>query len=156
MIKIPLIGKGEELDLFAVIDDEDVDLISSYRWFLTYGGGNLVKYATAPIRIEVGKWSKLTMHRLIMNAKKGELVDHINHDGLDNRKENLRICTSSENGRNRRLGKNSRSGFKGVSKKKSGKYEAAIRLGTFILPEDAAKEYDRVAKFVFGEFANLS
>lgn len=55
------------------------------------------------------------MHRPVMNARDHEQVDHINHDGLDNRKENLRIVTNSQNGMNRRLTSANTSGYKGVS-----------------------------------------
>lgn len=155
-VEIPLVGRGNLLGKIALVDESDYDLVKNYRWYLTHCGGGGIDYATTPFKISVGKWSKINMHRLILNAPKGILVDHINHNGLDNRRNNIRLCNASENGRNRRVSKHNSSGFKGVSRKRDGRYEAAIRLGTFENPEDAAKEYDRVATIIFKEFANLN
>ncbi|WP_411800508.1 HNH endonuclease [Cupriavidus respiraculi] len=88
------------------------------------------------------------------------VVDHINHDTLDNRRINLRICTKSQNQWNRRVGANSSTGVKGVSHVKSrGKYRAEIRvfgkrihLGWFDQIDDAAYAYRQAARIHFGEF----
>ena len=116
----------------------------------------------------------IMMHKFIMNAPKGMCVDHINHDGLDNRRENLRICTYSQNSQNKRRRVNSRSGYKGVYQipekyKVRKRFQAYIgdpntpatnkrniRLGTYLTAEEAARVYDKKAKELFGEFAELN
>ena len=111
----------------------------------------------------------IMMHKFIMNAPKGMCVDHINHDGLDNRRENLRICTYSQNSQNKRRRVDSKSGYKGVHqisekyklKKRFMAYlrpkgQKRIRLGHYLTAEEAAKAYDKKAKELFGEFAELN
>lgn len=104
------------------------------------------------------------LHRVIMNAKKGEVVDHINGNKLDNRRKNLRICTNSENVRFQKRHKNNTSGYKGVSWSKGmKKWEARIMVdrksivgGYFSNRLDAAKEYNRLATTFFGEYAMIN
>ena len=104
------------------------------------------------------------LHRVIMNAKEGEVVDHINGNKLDNRRKNLRICTNSENVRFQKRHKNNTSGFKGVSWSKGmKKWEARIMVdrksivgGYFSNRLDAAKEYNRLATKFFGEYAMIN
>lgn len=111
-----------------------------------------------------GKRTTLYLHREIMAAPKGLVVDHRDHDTLNNQKENLRVCTHQENMFNRPLSVRSKTGFKGVtwhtSKKK---YGAAIRarnkkyfLGYFTDKIEAAKAYNEAAKIHHGEFAYLN
>lgn len=97
-----------------------------------------------------------------MQCQKGFQVDHINHDKLDNRKSNLRIVTQQQNLMNRKVFKNNKTGFKGVSVYGE-KYRASIRkngkreyLGFFKNPIDAAKAYDKRAIELFGEYAVLN
>lgn len=104
------------------------------------------------------------MHRLIMGFPEGKYVDHINGNSLDNRKSNLRVCTNSENQRNRYKTIRNTSGYKGVRlNTKRNKYDAEIGhhgkhyyLGTFLNPVDAAKAYDEMARKLHGEFAVLN
>ena len=113
------------------------------------------------------------MHREITNAPKGMQVDHINGNTLDNRKENLRVCTRSQNMMNRGKQNNNKSGYKGVSymKKKDPNYEypkpwraqikcptnqKVIHLGCYKYPEQAARAYDKKAIELFGEYAQLN
>ncbi len=102
------------------------------------------------------------MHRIIMNAPVGKQVDHINHNGLDNRKENLRLATPAQNQANQKLSKANTSGFKGVSfDKKKKKWAAYIgkqsrNLGRFLDIRDAARAYNDAAKLAYGEFAKLN
>jgi hypothetical protein len=106
------------------------------------------------------------MHRRILKLKPGDgkCTDHTNHDGRDNRKINLRICTNNENLRNRPKNCNNTSGFKGVSwHKRDKKWTAQIQvnfrlkfLGYFNDRVEAAKVYNRAAIKYFGEFANLN
>lgn len=104
------------------------------------------------------------MHRLILSLKSGEICDHINGDKLDNRKKNLRVCTSSQNLANRGSQKNSRSGIKGVTfYVRTGKWAANIAfnrkqtfLGYFLSKEEAASAYNQAAIEHHGEFARLN
>jgi len=103
------------------------------------------------------------MHREVLNMANYMYVDHINHNGLDNRKANLRLATKSQNAWNS-SGRRGRSGFKGVSfEKKTGLWRASIAyhgekkyLGNFHDKREAAKAYDRAAKKYHGEFASLN
>ncbi len=104
------------------------------------------------------------MHRLIANAPAHLLVDHIDHDGLNNRKANLRLCSIAQNNQNSRPNRNAASKYKGVSWAQScRKWFARIRpnrktiyLGLFTDEIEAALAYDRKAKELFGEFAYLN
>ena len=75
----------------ALIDTEDIEIVSKYQWKIVGG------YARTKIDDKT-----ISMHRLITKAEEGFVVDHINHNGLDNRKSNLRICTQSNNAMNRK------------------------------------------------------
>lgn len=154
MKKIPL-SRGLE----AIIDDDDYELLSKYSWSV---GGGTRRYPYAITTIQKNK--SLKMHRLIMRAKKNQLIDHINHDTLDNRKENLRICTQSQNQANRKKHKKTSSKFKGVNfYKRVNAWRARIQInkkdiniGWFLLEREAAIAYNEVAKKHFGEFALLN
>lgn len=95
-----------------------------------------------------------------MNTPKGMDTDHINHDRIDNRKSNLRICTASQNGSNRSI-VSSKSGFKGVTfHKHKSKWMSVTRhngkqihIGYYDTPEEAAKAYDKKARKLKGEFS---
>jgi len=104
------------------------------------------------------------LHRLIMNARKGEYVDHIDGDRLNNTLENLRICRKQQNEFNQKIRRDNSTGYKGVSFFKArGKYRAYINkdrkryeLGLFEKKEDAALAYNEKAIELFGEFARLN
>jgi len=132
---------------------EDWDWISGINWHVTNIG-----YAVTNCRVHEPRM--LLLHRIILNAPKDMQVDHINGNRLDNRRENLRLCTHQQNCMNR---KPVTPGYKGVSWAK-GKWRAQIRyqgythyLGNnFDAPEEAAQAYDEKAKELFGEFARLN
>ncbi len=133
MVKIKL-TRG----MTAIVDDEYRHL-SKFKWLAS---GRKFPYA---VRTESGKC--IRMHRLILNAQDGQLVDHINGNTLDNRVKNLRIITRSGNSRNKRPTGSSR--FLGVCKRANGKWFASIKvdkkyvyLGLFENEIDAAKAYD--------------
>lgn len=138
----------------AIIDDDDVKkvLAVNRRWH--YSGG----YARAYVDYGV----TASMHRVVMDAAAELVVDHINRNRLDNRRCNLRVCTERENLCNRpaRL---ARSGFRGVSKTKTGRWIAYIvhdfkniHLGQFETAIEAASAYDAAALKFRGEFARLN
>jgi hypothetical protein len=103
------------------------------------------------------------MHRIIMKAKEGEIVDHINNTRYDNRNCNLRIASAGLNSHNSTKSKNASSKYFGVSLRKNGKWKSAItykgeryHLGYFEDEIDAAKAYNAKAIFYYKENANLN
>lgn len=92
----------------AIIDGDDYEKVKKHKWCADSHNNNLF-YAKTTV-----KGSNLRLHRLIMGAPKGYVIDHINRNGLDNRKSNLRVCSQLENSRNRALDKKNKSGHRGV------------------------------------------
>lgn len=141
-----------------MVDDEDFRELSKYTWDLGRTG-----YVRARPCVE-GVRHHFLLHRIILGAKKCELVDHINGDKLDNRRCNIRLATHEENSRNRKTPITNRSGYKGVAKVKGyEKYKAYVQLGKgqshlgyFDNPHDAARMYNFWALDLFGEFARLN
>ena len=139
----------------VILNDEFKYLLEN-KWCLSAN-----RYAC---RREKNSGKIILMHREIMKAKKGEYVDHINGNGLDNRIENLRICTQQENTRNKKKPIHNTSGYKGVCwDKQMKKWRVQIKhkntnsyIGLFNDLITAAKEYDKKAKEIFGEFAKLN
>jgi hypothetical protein len=98
----------------------------------------------------------ILMHREILEASEGIEVDHINGNGLDNRRENLRLVTLQQNRQNRSRGRNNQTGYKGVTfDKKSGKWAMSFRV-LFDSAEEAAQVYDQLARVVYGEHAKTN
>lgn len=134
---------------FAVVDSSDYQAVSEVRWTVSHG---YARRCTS---------DKTLMHRFILKAPRGMVVDHINHNTLDNRRENLRVCTRGENQRNMMIGKHNKSGFKGVHfDKRTKRWVAQIffnnkikYLGRFNSPQDAAQAYDKSALLIHGDFA---
>jgi hypothetical protein len=157
MKKIKLTKGGDVL-----VDDEDFEELNKYKWYAFRGGKTF--YATRMERLPDKKWKMTRMHREIMGARDGVIIDHINANGLDNRKENLRFCTRKENNRNSSKQKNNKSGFKGVCwYKRCSKWHARIMvdgknidLGLFSDVKEAAKAYNIAAMEHYGEFARLN
>jgi hypothetical protein len=146
--------KIQNSEKFILVDEEDFDYLNQWRWRINTNG-----YAVKGESI-----SRNLMHRILLNDPINLQVDHRNGDKLDNRKENLRICTSSQNKMNVGIKSNNTSTYKGVSFDKfRNKYRACIMvnkktisLGRFDSPIDAAHAYDEAAKKYFGEFAKLN
>lgn len=140
MAEIPL-TKGQ----VAIVDDADFEYLSQWNWQFTHG------YARRRVK-ESGKTRVIYMHRVIARPLEMEEVDHVNMDGLDNRRANLRCCNRSQNNCNRKVRSDSKIGLKGVryqhhprSKKKFG---ASIRingvskyLGAYWTAEEAHAAY---------------
>jgi len=142
----------------TLVDDEDFEYLNQWRWHVSNDN-----YARRTIYNDK-LFKALFMHREIMKVSKGLLVDHINGNSLDNRKLNLRICTNSQNLRNRLKNINNTSGYKGVRLINSTKkWRAQIwlnskyyHLGLFNNIKDAARAYNEAAVKYHGEFANLN
>tara|TARA_R100001530_G_scaffold129889_1_gene100468 strand:+ start:342 stop:833 length:492 start_codon:yes stop_codon:yes gene_type:complete len=137
----------------TIVDLCDYDELSGYKWY------EIERKHTSHVARWDGK-KHIYMHRQIMNPKDDELIDHVNHNGLDNRRSNLRVCTRKENSRNcvSRIGK---SKYKGVSWHKASKlWHARImvdrkskNLGYFKNEEDAGRAYNNAVVKFFGQFA---
>lgn len=141
----------------AIVDDEDFNRFGHFKWhYLSVG------YAAR--RQLNSSRTYVYLHRLIMKPEKGQEIDHINGNTLDNRKSNLRIADRSKNMSNTRIRKTNTSGYKGVSLDKSRNMWAAeitvnykkLHLGRFNEIKEAAKAYNEAAKKYFGEFAYLN
>ncbi len=161
-IRVPLHSRKYP-SLFAHIDEADAELVSQYRWHPHVLQDRQIIYAYASKSVG-GKHKNIKMHRLIMGLDSVHSIDHINTDGLDNRRSNLRFATRGQNGTNRSSVPNSSSRFKGVNWHKGGqKWRATItacgkfrHLGMFDNEEDAARSYDVAALLQWGEFARLN
>jgi hypothetical protein len=143
----------------AKVDAEDYEILNEHKWYAK----RCVNHFYAHRRNEANR--NVAMHRIIMKPPRGYCVDHINGDGLDNRRANLRIVTIAENNYNKRKSKNVRSSqYKGVSiDKRTNRWRAIIyykyrkiSLGSYADEIDAARAYDEAAKELFGEFAKLN
>jgi hypothetical protein len=141
----------------ATVDDADYELLSQWKWQAARRGTTTYAVCDLP-----GK-GKGYMHRIILDAKSGEWIEHRNHNGLDNRRDNLRLCTSSQNHQNQRKTRGT-SRYKGVSWfKRDSRWRATIKqygrqrsLGYYDAEEEAARAYDRAAREMFGEFAHTN
>jgi hypothetical protein len=152
---------------YAKISPQDAPLVLLQKWRATatkrIGNRSVNHYAVA-CYVENGVKYNVKMHRLIMNPPEGMHVDHINGDGLDNRRENLRIVTPQQNCANSRKTIMGQSRFKGVAwcagANKWRAYIAVDRkqqhLGLFADEIAAAEAYDKRAKEVWGEYARLN
>lgn len=150
-------SKGEEI----LCDNADVPFLSGYTWHVDHSSGKA--YARAMTRTD-GIQSHVKMHRLLLSAPEGVLVDHWNGNGLDNRRENLRLATHAQNICNSKRYSHNKSGYKGVyAEPKRGRWSAQIRvdkkliyLGSFENVLDAARAYNEAALLHFGEFARIN
>lgn len=145
----------------ALVDDADFEWLSRWKWFFVpkrarTGGG----YACRSQRIDK-KMRTVLMHRVILEAPSGVKVDHRSGDGLDNRRTNIRLCTSSQNSAN--MDGWSVHGFKGIYQSYGSRFRAEVRvhgvrqyLGCFATAAEAAQAYDAAALHHFGEFARLN
>ena len=142
--------KGEEI----LVDDDVIDFLSTYTWFITNRG-----YAVRAIK-KNGKTDKVFMHRQLLDAQKGQQVDHRDGNRLNNQKGNLRICTSLQNSWNRTCTW-SRTGFKGVvwHARRKKPFQARIKInghqtsiGYYYTAEEAYIAYCTRAREIFGEF----
>ena len=150
VINSPKYGKK-----IVLVDDDDFNFLSKLTWHVAKR-----KY-TFYAETRINK-RNISMHRLLIGFKY-EVIDHIDADGLNNQRYNLRGCSQSQNLANMRLSTHNTSGFKGVCKTKQGRYHVGIYLnnkrkhiGCFTDPIEAAKAYNESAIKYYGEFARLN
>ncbi len=140
------------------VDDGDFEGLNQKRWRVVFSHNR--PYARHSWK-ENGRTKSVYMHREILNLPEGQEADHIDGNGLNNQRSNLRLCTRQQNQCNRKISANNKTGFKGVYCVKQSKgYRATIQvfrksmyLGTFLTAAIAAEAYDRAAIKNFGEFA---
>ena len=151
------------------VDDENYVKLSKYKWFAQQSRDSYYAGRKSP-RDKSGKQTTILMHRIIMECPSNMQIDHINHNTLDNRKQNLRVCSQSQNNMNQILQKNTSSKYKGVCLIKSEYKETVytywqanivinkkqLYLGIFKSEINAAKAYNRKARELFGEYALLN
>lgn len=141
-----------------LIDEQDLPIVEAHSWHFVCIKG-IPQYARTIIN---GK--AITLHRLLTNAPDGMVVDHKDHNTLNNVRSNLRVCSYAENNRNRQKVSESNC-FKGVRKhKRAKKWCCSIKIegvnlyseSIFDTEEEAARMYDKLAKAYFGQFAKLN
>jgi hypothetical protein len=155
--------------LVAIVDDDDFDNLDQYYWFAAKSG--LTHYAVGslsrkPTDLIVSPNRKrrpkgrggldhlVPMHRFVLAAPDDTEVDHINGNGLDNRRSNLRLASRSENMKNRRVFKSNKLGHKGIHfEKATGRYQVIISVSYPTL-EEAVRERDRIFQLVHGSHFN--
>lgn len=148
-----ILGRGH----VVIVDESDWIVVNATKWTYAKSTGVISKINNKTVYL----------HRLLLDAKCGQVVDHINGNHLDNRRLNLRLCTQSQNSKNQRKPKNNTSGYKGVQlDPRTGltkRWRAAIKvnrkridLGRHETAVKAAIVYDRAAIQYFGEYANLN
>lgn len=148
------------------VDDEDYDFLNQFKWQVHKDHNNIC-YAVRSMR-KNDIYTATKMHRLILGLTDPKIHgDHIDHNGLNNQRSNLRIATHGQNAQNRRSSKNSTSKYLGVHwdnhTRSIKKWKSKIRInnrdyfiGRYISESEAALAYNIKAKELFGEFANLN
>ena len=143
---------------FAMVDDDVYDDLNKYKWYAN--SSNKYFRAIRNIRIN-GKYTTVKLHRVIMSAQKGDIIDHIDGDTLNNQRSNLRFCTNSQNQHNSKINSNSTTGYKGTTPHGKG-YKAQIQhngkpvyLGSRSTPEEAYELYKEASKKYHGEFGRV-
>lgn len=145
----------------ALVSDEDFEKVSKFKWGCQTAGRFKDIFYAYRKDYSGEKERTVYMHRFLLDLQPGDGwdADHINGNGLDNQRGNLRKATRSQNARNQRKSRDNTTGFKGVSKARNGTYVAhitikykAVHIGTFKTPEEASLAYEKRAKQVFGDF----
>jgi hypothetical protein len=147
----------------ALVDDEDFEALNQFNWYAAQRDTRWYAMRNGP-KVKRKRLYMVMMHREIVNAPCGVDVDHWNRDGLDNRRKNLRLCSRTENLRNKRRRYDSKSPYKGICYRVPNQsWQVRIRrdreeihIGYFPDPISAAVAYDVAAILLFGEFACLN
>jgi hypothetical protein len=150
---------------FALVDDEDYIFLNQWKWCTQKSGKTY--YAIRGLYVNGKKIATLRMHRVLLSIPSNMEGDHIDHNGLNNQRRNLRICTHAQNMCNQPSNKNSSSKYLGVTLNKQVKSKkkwrsqirfngAILRMGSYSTQEEAAGAYNKKAEELFGEFANLN
>ena len=145
----------------AVIDASDAELVADRNWWVETSGANI--YAKRKFRRDGGMIC-VWMHRVLLGAQGNVYVDHIDGDGLNNRRNNLRLATNAQNQFNQRMRSDNKSGYRGVSFRKSdGTWTAQIKangrrhyLGIYKTPEEAHAAYCKASAELHGEFGRVA
>jgi len=148
----------------ALVDPDDYDRLGRHKWYVCKRSNTCyaIRGQWSP---ELKKRLTISMHREIIDIPEGLYIDHVNHNGLDNRKANLRPATPAQNAQNAKYPKiNTSSKYRGVwYNKKKKRWRAVIGInntrkviGNFREEIDAARAYDEAAKKHYGEFAVLN
>jgi len=161
-LNIPL-GSRRFPNLYTVIDDEDADLALAHTWNVMKQRPGNSFYAFTRVKLPDGKRKTVFLHRLIMGAQPGQQVDHIDMDGLNNQRSNLRLCTNRENCRNTstRPGSSKYRGVGWVSCCSAWRARIVIgtkrtHLGLFDTEKEAAEAYDNASRIYYGEFGRVN
>lgn len=146
----------------ALVDDDDYEHVSQFKWCAKTQGHTV--YAHRSVKRADGTWTTQKLHRFLLDPPDGVGIDHIDRNGLNNRRENLRLATANGNQQNRRKQVNNTSGYIGVYwHKAAGKWCAQISVngrtksfGFYPSAIEAAKARDKAALELYGEFASLN
>lgn len=159
----------------AFVDESDWPEVSKYKWSrYKHRLSDTLFYARMRVLVDYtvfdgvkygGKYKDVFMHRFLLKPEKNQIIDHRNGNGLDNTRDNLRVCSRRENSANSRLSKANSSGYKGVCFYKNDKKwgarignprEPGYHLGLYDNPREAAIAYNKAAKKRYGKFAFLN
>lgn len=148
----------------AIVDDADYEWLMQWKWSAWTSRYHTTWYVKRDCYFPKGRRQRIYMHRLILDAAPGTTIDHIDCNGLNNTRSNLRFASHAENVRNRGVQSNNTSGYKGVTfDKQKERWVALIfcenvkyYLGQFDSVEDAAAAYDKAALELHGAFANTN
>jgi hypothetical protein len=150
MKKIKLVNQ----ERYVLVDDADFDFLNQFQWYLSVG-----RYAVTFVNGHIEK-----MHRLLLKSPENITIDHIDRNGLNNQRSNLRLATQTQNNANSRKRGGCSSKYKGVYRNnKLGCWAVQItykgkwhHLGVFSSEEEAARQYNKKARKLFGEYAKLN